>query len=259
MTGGVPDRAAWVPDRRPKPRQRQTNKEAAMIERLGRHVHRPALHAAVAAAFVLVNLAGYAFLGGRAFVEGWGGGLAAVIATVFLVWKSQGYWAWMIVNAALWCALFFSAGLPLLGWLQVSFLLFAAYGAAQWALVRWRIGWNPRVRSDQLGTLLALGVFAYAVLAYRDMEGYTGSLWWALEAGSVLFAIGEMWLDAFRYKANWIAWSLSNVCAWPLFAHGRLWGPFAMTFVYQAINVVGWVEWVRDERRLRSGPAAAAA
>jgi hypothetical protein len=32
-----------------------------------------------------------------------------------------------------------------------------------------------------------------------------------------------------------------------------------MTFVYQAINVVGWVEWVRDERRLRSGPAAAAA
>jgi len=125
--------------------------------------------------------------------------------------------------------------------------------------VRWRIGWNPRVRSDQLGTVLALGVFAYAVFAYRDMEGYTWSVWWAVEAGSVLFAIAAMWLDAFRYKANWIAWSLSNVCAWPLFFHGRLWGPFVMTFVYQAINVVGWVEWVRDERRPRLEPAVAAA
>ena len=65
-----------------------------MIDRLGRHVHSPFLHAAVAAAFVLINLVGYAFLGGRDFVEGWGGGLAAVIATGFLVWKSQGYWAW---------------------------------------------------------------------------------------------------------------------------------------------------------------------
>ena len=157
----------------------------------------------------------------------------------------------MIVNAGLWCALFFSSGLPLLGWLQVSFLAFAAYGMLQWALVRWRIGWNPRTRGDLIGTVLALGVFVYSFYAYRNMEGYTGTFWWALEAGSVVLAIAAMWLDAFRYKANWIAWSLSNVCAWPLFFHGRLWGPFALTFVYQAINVVGWFQWVHDERRLR--------
>lgn len=218
-----------------------------MIDRLGRHVHSPLLHASVAAAFVLVNGAGYAYLGGRSFVEGWGGGLAAVIATVFLVWKSQGYWAWMIVNAGLWCALFFSSGLPLLGWLQVSFLVFAAYGMLQWTLVGSRIGWRPRVRTDLAGTALALAVFAYSVYAYRGMEGYAYTLWWTLEAGSVVFAIAAMWLDAFRYKANWIAWSLSNVCAWPLFFHGGLWGPFALTFVYQAINVAGWLQWVRDE------------
>ena len=164
-----------------------------MIERLGRHVHRPVLHAAVAAAFVLVNLAGYAYLGGRDFVEGWGGGLAAVIATVFLVWKSQGYWAWMIVNAALWCALFFSSGLPLLGWLQVSFLLFAAYGMAQWALVRWRIGWNPRVRSDQLGTVLYVGggiLFAFvmglALYAVFGRERTINARRWVLGGGVAL-------------------------------------------------------------------------
>jgi len=40
-----------------------------------------------------------------------------VIATAFLVWKMQSYWAWMIVNAALWVALFFHLGLPMLAWL----------------------------------------------------------------------------------------------------------------------------------------------
>ena len=151
-----------------------------LFERVGRNVHSRLLHAAVALSFVLINLTGYLFLGGRDFVEGWGGGLAAVIATGFLVWKSQGYWAWMIVNATLWCALFFSSDLPLLGWLQVSFLAFAVYGMVQWALVKWRIGWNPRVRSDVAGTVLALGVFGYSVYAYRNMEGYTGTFWWGI-------------------------------------------------------------------------------
>lgn len=229
-----------------------------MIDWIGRHVDRPATHATAAALFLAVNALGYATLGGRSFVESWGGGLAAVIATFFLVWKSQGYWMWMIVNATLWGALFFSRDLPLLGWLQVTLLVFAVYGMLQWALVRVRIGWNPRVPADAVGTALALGVFVYSVWAYRNMEGYAGSIWWALEASSVFCAIGAMWLDAFRYKANWIMWTLSNVCAWPLYFHGGLWGPFVLTFVFQAINCVGWCEWVRAERRYRTPVAEAA-
>jgi nicotinamide riboside transporter PnuC len=93
-------------------------------------------------------------------------------------------------------------------------------------------------------------VLAYAVHAYRGLEGYTGSVWWALEAMSVVLAIVAMWLDAFRYRANWYAWSLSNLCFWPVAFHGKLWGPFFTTFVYQAINVVGWFQWTRDQRRL---------
>lgn len=79
------------------------------IEKLRRCVHDWRVHAGATAAFVLVNGIGYAF-GGIEFVQGWGGGLAAVIATAYLVWKSQGYWAWMMVNAGLWCALFSTPG-----------------------------------------------------------------------------------------------------------------------------------------------------
>jgi len=73
------------------------------------------------------------------------------------------------------------------------------------------------------------------VYAYRGLEGYTGSLWWGLEAASVVLAIAAMWLDA-----------------------GELSGPFT-AFVYQAINVAGWFQWTRDERRLQlvlAGPTA---
>jgi nicotinamide riboside transporter PnuC len=119
----------------------------------------------------------------------------------------------------------------------------------QWALVKSRIGWNPHVPADVVGGVLGVGLLAYALYTYRDMPGYSGTGWWGLELGSVVAAISAMWMDAFRYKLNWWAWSASNALFVPLAFHGKLWGPFTMTFVYQTINVVGWFQWVLDERR----------
>jgi hypothetical protein len=222
-----------------------------MVSRLEPFARSRRVNATVAVVFAVVTLCGYRYLGGTSFVEEWGGSLAAIVATAFLVWKTLAYWAWMVVNAGLWVALFFHDGLPVLAWLQVSFLLFCSYGALQWLLVRYRIGFDPSVRSDLAGCLIAVAVFAASVYAYRDMPGYTGTLWWALELGTVVTAIVAIWCDAFRYRANWLAWTASNLLAWPLFWHERLWGVFAATFVYQAINVVGWLHWTAEERRLR--------
>jgi nicotinamide riboside transporter PnuC len=219
-------------------------------ERAAAAAHSRTFHVLVALGFVVVNEIGWRWAGGLGFVQGWGGGIAAAIATWFLIFKSQGYWAWMIVNAALWTALFFHAGFPMLAWLQISFLVFAGFGTVQWALVRRRIGVDLRVRSDVAGSVVATALFVYSVVAYLGMPGYTGSLWWALELGSVLTAVAAMWMDAFRYKANWGAWTLSNVCSAPLFWHGGEAGPFWTLFVYQAMNVYGFVVWVRDERRV---------
>lgn len=210
-------------------------------------------HALVAVVFLLGMLAGYVY-DGMAFVQGWGGGFAAVIATAYLVVKSRGYWAWMIVNAGLWTYLFFDFDLPLLAWLQVAFLIFASYGALQWTLYRFRIGVNFRIRADVFGSVLALGVFLIAAYAYFP-DGAVTWRWYA-EAGSVALAIAAMWMDAFRYRANWIAWTLSNCLSGPLFLvlalEGQpLWGPFLTIFLYQALNVVGWIRWGRDERLLR--------
>jgi hypothetical protein len=222
---------------------------------------RTAFHAAVAVGFIGVNTVGFVLGGGLDFVQGWGGGLAAAIATWFLVFKSQGYWAWMIVNAALWTYLFFHVGLPMLAYLQISFLLFAGYGMVQWAIVRTRVGFDPGVRLDLIGSTLAIALCAISIEVYWTQPGYRGSLWWWLEFGSVLCAIAAMWMDAFRYRANWIAWTVSNAFSAPLFWHGRLWGPFWTIFLYQALNCVGWFTWTRDQRghRILQTSAEAAA
>ena len=214
--------------------------------------HQKRFQELVALLFVSVMAAGYAFGGGLGFVQGWGGGFAAVIATFFLVFKSRSYWVWMIVNAALWTYLFFHVGLPMLAYLQISFLIFAGYGAIQWGLHRARIGVNFRFRADVVGSFLGFGLFAVSVFVYWNQPGYRGTSWWWLELASVFTAIAAMWMDAFRYKLNWVSWTFSNAFSAPLFFHGALWGPFWTIFVYQALNVYGWVVWVRDERDVRA-------
>jgi Nicotinamide mononucleotide transporter len=211
-----------------------------------RNVNSAAFHVSAVALFLIVNAIGYVFAGGLTFVQDWGGGLAAVIATFFLVFKSQGYWAWMMVNAGLWTALFFHNDIPLLAWLQISFLIFSLYGLVQWYLVKYRVGFNPRVRTDIVGCIIALGVFTMAAYAYYPQDV---TKWWALEAASVGLAITAMWMDAFRYRANWIAWTLSNCCSAPVFFHIPLWGAFYTIFLYQALNVYGWIVWTKDQRQ----------
>jgi nicotinamide riboside transporter PnuC len=90
------------------------------------------------------------------------------------------------------------------------------------------------------------------------MPGYALSTWWWVEFGSVATAIAAIAMDAYRYKANWIAWTLSNCFSAPLFLHGRMWGPFVTLFMYQALNVVGWFVWVREEHHLRNRAAGVA-
>lgn len=210
-----------------------------------RHIDSRAFHVSVALCFVLLNVVGYAF-GGLDFVLDWGGGFAAVIATFFLVFKRQGYWVWMIVNASLWCYLWFHVGAPLLGWLQVSFLIFCTYGFIQWALVN-RIGFKFSARPDKVGAALAVGFFVATAYIYWPRDGMT--TWWALEAGATFFAVGAVVLDAFKYRANWISWTISNCVGFPLYWHLGLWGVVTTTFIYQAINVWGWIVWTRDQRQ----------
>lgn len=217
---------------------------------------RPAvIQTVIAAVFVAVNIVGYKYLGGLDFVQGWGGGIAACIATFFLMFKNQAYWFWMIVNASLWTYLFFHTGIPMLAYLQISIILFSVYGIWQWTMTKYRIGFTPTVSTDLFGAVLATGLFAYSIYAYIGMDGYAFTGWWYVELISVAFTVAAITLDAFKYKLNWICWTLSNCFSFPLFlmlalGNPAYWGPFWTIFVYQTFNCIGFYMWYKDEKRM---------
>jgi len=200
----------------------QNNKGGStMLRKLDRFAHSPFYNVVIGIIFVIVNVIGFHY-GGKVFVEQWGGSLAATVAVSALIWKTQGYWIWSIINASLWVVLFFTTGLPILAFLQIAYIVFALYGLWQWATVKFRIGYDHNIWTDNLGTILALIICSYAVYYYWNIPGYTLSLWWWLEAGSVFIAVAANWMDAFKYKGNWILWSMTNVLSVPLFWHNHL-------------------------------------
>lgn len=219
-----------------------------MLNVLGRVVRTKIYHVLTATGFLLFCALGYYF-GGKDFLTEWGGAVAAAICIFALIFKSSGYWVWSIVNASLWLVLF-AQDLPMLAGLQVSYIIFSIYGLWQWANVRFRIGYDHNVWTDNLGTVIASGIFLYTIIAYSRLEGYAFTSWWWVEFFGVAISIASNWMDAFKYKTNWIGWTLTNLLFGPLFFHLGLWGPFALTFLYQAMCCVGFYNWYREEKEM---------
>lgn len=199
---------------------------------------------AVLLAFIIVS---WADGKNTAFVESWGGSIAAIISTWFLIFKSQGYWSWTIGYSVLWGILFFNSGLSALGAFQFVTIALCVTGAIQWYLVKRGIGINLSRISDRWVTAFATVGVGIAIYAYWPSG--TANVWWWLEIGSVLTALVAIWMDAFRYKGNWWGWTASNLCSWPLFWHQGLTGPFVANFIYQTMNFAGFYQWWKEERR----------
>lgn len=194
--------------------------------------------------FGILLAVGYHY-GGMNFVTVYGGSVAAVWSTVYLVYKDQMYWLWTIAYSVLWGILFYQQGLNALGAYQFITIALCFSGLTQWYLVKRGIGVNWTRQSDRWVTAVSTVAVLIAIWAYWP-TGLT--IWWMLEISSVLFAVVAIWMDAFRYKMNWIMWILSNLAFWPLTVQGHLWGPFVVTFIYTAIDIVGYLHWRKEER-----------
>jgi len=215
-----------------------------MVEKYRKYVSNVTSYILTAVAFVVTNILFYKYYG-LGFTAQWGGTIAAIWSTVYLVYKDQMYWLWTVAYSILWGILFFQSGLNALGAYQFITIALCASGMVQWFLVKRGIGINWSRISDRIVTFFTTVAIGVAIYAYWPTSL---NAWWLLEIGSVLFAVLAIWGDAFRYKGNWIAWILSNLAFWPLTVQGKLWGPFAATFVYTAIDIVGFDHWRKEEK-----------
>jgi nicotinamide riboside transporter PnuC len=239
--------------------RKQNNKENDMfnkvkslvtLDSVERVVHSKVFHAVVLVAFSVFAYIGYA-QGGEAFLTEWVGGVAAAIGIFCLIFKSQGYWFWSIVNAVLWFWLYQSWGLNMTAGLQITYVILSAYGFLMWATTKDRIGLDARSWKHALGGVLGLAILGYVIYAFQN-EGtfpmYTS--WWWVEFLAVLISIVAFTMDAFKYRTNWLGWTATNFLFGPMFWHLGLMGPFVLTFVFQLFCIIGIIRWYREQKRL---------
>src|SRR5688572_8088273 len=114
-----------------------------MFDKLDRLAHSKLVNVTVLALFSIFAAVGYQ-MGGEAFLTEWVGGVAAAIGIFCLIFKTQGYWFWSIVNAVLWFMLYQSWGLNMTAGLQVTYIILSLYGILMWATTKDRIGLDAR-------------------------------------------------------------------------------------------------------------------
>lgn len=220
-----------------------------MFNKVEKLAHNAIFNIAVGLAFIVVSVTGY-MVWGQLFLTEWAGGIAAAIGIFCLIFKTQGYWVWSIVNAVLWFWLFMDFELPMLAGLQVMYVLFSLYGLTVWATTHDRFGYAVDKWKDNIGTALGFIILAYVVYAYSDMAGYAFTTWWWLEFLGVFISIISFWMDAFKYRTNWIGWTMTNFLFFPLFVHQGLMGPAILTLVFQTLCIFGMIKWYRDQKKL---------
>lgn len=217
----------------------------ATAERLA---HSRLVNILVGVLFTIFAAVGYK-VGGETFLTEWAGGVAAAIGIACLIFKTQGYWVWSIVNAVLWFFLFIKWDLNLTAGLQILYIVFSLYGLFVWATTHTRIGFDIGRVKDSIGLVLGLGIIAYVTYAFRDAPNYM-TTWWYVEFAAVLISVVALWMDAYKYRTNWYLWTATNFLFGPLFYHNGLTGPLVLTFLFQALCIFGIIKWYRDQREL---------
>lgn len=218
-----------------------------MLSKLEVYAHNTMVNIGIGVAFTIFAVAGY-ILGGETFLTEWVGSVAAAIGIACLVFKTQGYWFWSIVNAVLWFWLYRSWGLDMTAGLQIMYIVMSFYGLFMWATTHNKIGLDTSRWRDALGGVLGVGILAY-IIFFASGESqfvmYTG--WWWIEFWAVLISIISFTMDAFKYRINWIGWTMTNILFAPIFWHTGLMGPFIMTFVFQTLCCFGIYKWWKDQ------------
>jgi nicotinamide mononucleotide transporter len=223
-----------------------------MFDRLTELAHNTVVNVIVAALFTVFAVIGYA-VGGEAFLTEWVGSVAAAIGIACLVFKTQGYWVWSIVNAILWFVLYRSWGLDMTAGLQVMYMVMSMYGLFMWATTKDKIGLDTHNWRHALGGVLGFSILAYIIVfASGESQFAMWTNWWYAELAAVVISILAFTMDAFKYRTNWILWSMTNVLFAPIFWHTGLMGPFIMTFVFQTLCFFGMYKWWKDQRELVS-------
>ena len=163
----------------------------------------------------------------------------------------QNVWGWFfgIINAVLYCVVFYNSKLYADTGLQVYYFITSIYG--YWM---WRFGGQNRKRLSvsefpKQYIWPSIGIFIITTLGWGFLLGkFTdASLSYADSALTVASLIAQ-WMMARKYLQNWLIWIVADACYVAMYAYKSLYLTSVLYFVFLILAIVGYFSWKKEKQ-----------
>jgi nicotinamide mononucleotide transporter len=156
-------------------------------------------------------------------------------------------WPVNIISAAIYFFLFISAGIYMLGVLQLLYIGMGVYGWVSWR--RQKNGeevlrvtaWPPIFHLIPLLLIMVMTLICGQLLAVGSdaaLPYYDAFVTWC--------AIVAVWMVARKVLHNWQYWFIADVVSVYMFVSQELWPTAALYVVYLLLCPVGYRSWLKD-------------
>lgn len=165
-----------------------------------------------------------------------GGTLIAIVSVICMLKKSKWYWYLSILCNILWCILFVNKSLIISAGLQITYILFSAYGILRWQLEANKV--SIPVCLDYVGAIIALTIFATTILksSYINLYSY-------IETIASGFLITANWLTARESPSCWYFWIIGDILFAVFLWNSKIYAMFVLQFVFLLLSFWGLQEW----------------
>ena len=156
-------------------------------------------------------------------------------------------WITGVIMPAIYCVVYWQAGLYADVGIQIYYIVAAVYGLFVWKFFRSKSGNTLRIKHLPLKkypSYIGLFVASYIIIAYI-LKSYTDSDVPFLNALDTSLAVVGIILLARKYIEQWIAWIIVDIICVCLFVIKGIYFTAALYALYSVLAVYGYYVWKR--------------
>jgi len=167
--------------------------------------------------------------------------IVALIGVALAIKGTRWAWPFYLASAILYAILFINVDLIASAWLQLVFIVAAAWGWFDWGsegIV------DPNAMKVRMRAIGALGLVV-AWIALTPLLSWLGGVATWLDAFVFVGSVAAQILMVLGYLESWPMWLVVNAVGTYHYAHQNLWFTSGFYFVLFVMAIVGWRQWAR--------------
>lgn len=182
------------------------------------------------------------------------GAVTGVISVWLTVKNKVWCWFWGIMSVMIYSLVFLETRLYADMALQAVFVVMNIYGWYAWlhgTSVQENNALRPSERHisslsrDELfGSILAVAVLAITIGQF--LRHFTNAAVPDMDALLTALSLVAIWMQARKYRENWLVWLLADILYVGLFINRRLWLTAVLYLVFCGMAIQGWREWNKE-------------